>query len=137
MSEQYVIFEKGDRVTFREEEGWHLLDDDLDPDQAYVVGAIADLPNPNDYYVDSAYWDDPKWAWARGKTRLDVSAHPQVIFLEGVAKLGTLPSFTPDPDNKNRRSFSGSWFQKVAWPLFSSVLSTLSRSNRAGCVFIC
>ena len=104
------MFETGTRVRFKPDR----LDpaNDLPANGTFVIGAIVPLPNPDGYFVPSCYWETRGWAWARGKTRLDVAGHPQVIFLEGVSDRATgCPHHPLDPDNMGRRGFSGAWFQ--------------------------
>ena len=103
------MFKAGTKVRFKPNR-WNP-ENDLPADGIFVVGAVVSLPNPDHYYVDPHYWDTTKYAWAREKTRLDVARHPQVVFLDGVPACNTgLPHFPSDPENKNRRAFSGAWF---------------------------
>jgi len=103
------MFRVNDKVRFRP--GWNPADD-LPSDGIFTIGAVAQLLRPDDHYVDPYYWGEPKWAWARGKTRLDVAGYSQVVFLEGVPEYETgLPKHTSDPESKGRCGFSGAWFE--------------------------
>jgi hypothetical protein len=106
-----TIFEVGNQVRFRPGK-WNPAND-LPKDGIFVLGAVIPLPNPYGDFVDKYYWDEPEWKWARGKTRLDVATHPQVLYLDGVPEYELVPPSCPDPEGKGRRSFSGAWFELV------------------------
>jgi len=109
----YSLFEVGDKIRFAGK--YEIPCDDLPVDGVFVIGAVVPLPDPDGYYVEEYYWSHPDWEWARGKTRLDVAEHPQVVFLKGVPKLNTgFPVNPPDPENKGRRAFSGVYFELAA-----------------------
>jgi hypothetical protein len=104
-------FAQGDKVQLKR---GRFNSTGLNPTEFYMVGAVCDLPQPDDYYVDPSYWSDPRYTWAKEKTVLDVAGHPQVIFLEDVFLPPNTSTLVEDPEGKNRSSFSGAWFQKVA-----------------------
>jgi len=105
-------FAKGDKVRLKKEEYIALK---LSPDEIYTIGAVQDLSLPNNHYLDPYYWDNPKWSWARNKTRLQIAGHPQVVFLDGVLRPKMdFPPVSEDPEGQGRHSFSGVWFEKVA-----------------------
>jgi hypothetical protein len=104
-------FTKGDKVRLKKKSAGLKLS----PDEVYIIGAVQDLLLPNKHYVDPYYWDDPKWSWARDKTRLQVAGHPQVVFLNDVLRPKMdIPPMNEDPEGQGRCSFSGAWFEKVA-----------------------
>ncbi len=105
------MFAKGDKVRLKKKDAAI----GLSSDEVHTIGAVQDLFLPNDYYVDPCYWGDPKWSWARRKTRLQVAGHPQIVFLDGVLrpKMDT-PPMNEDPEGQGRCSFSGAYFEKVA-----------------------
>ncbi len=104
-------FAKGDKVRLKENDPAT----GLSPDGVYTIGAVQDLCLPDTYYVHPHCWDDPKWSWARNKTRLQIAGHPQVVFLDGVLRPKMdIPPMNEDPEGQGRSSFSGAWFEKVA-----------------------
>lgn len=108
MYEKFVV---GDRVRLKKD---RQVGSGLSPDEIFTIGYIQDLLWPNHHYIDSRYWDDEKWEWARNKTRLDVAAHPQVVFLNDVLRPKMdVPPHNEDPGGKGRSSFSGAWFEKA------------------------
>lgn len=103
-------FAKGDKVRLKKKDAAS----GLSAGEVYTVGVVQDLFLPNGYYVDRYYWNDPKWSWARNKTRLQVAGHPQAVFLDGVLRPEMeIPPMNEDPEGQGRCSFSGAWFEKV------------------------
>ncbi|MEK7136226.1 MAG: hypothetical protein AAB821_01405 [Patescibacteria group bacterium] len=108
MSERFT---KGDKVRLKKKSSVTRLS----ADEVYTIGTVQDLFLPNKHYVDPYCWDDPKWSWARDKTRLQVAGHQQVVYLEGVLRPKMdIPPMNEDPEGQGRYSFSGAWFEKVA-----------------------
>lgn len=105
------MFEIGSKVRFRS--GRWTPSNDLPEDGVLTIGAVVPLPKPDDYYVDPFYWDTSQYAWAREKTRLEIAGHPQIVFLEGIPELTSLPKYPPDPNGMGRRAFSGAWFEQA------------------------
>lgn len=106
------IFAKGDKVRTKKN---YNAGSGLSEDQVYNVGYVQDLLQPNEYHTDPRYWDEKGNEEVRGKTRLQTSGHPQIVFLDGVLRPEMdIPPANTDPEGLGRRSFSGAWFEKVS-----------------------